>query len=165
MKAEKAIRGGSFAVGDCYQVPIQEWYGSSVPESFESAIGTGAQLTTFYTQLDGRQHELWNRWFHEYRELGLADAEYVNLYDLAFDKPEVHVVRKGQDLYYGIFAEVWPRDRRIELRGLDKNSSFAVYDYKNRRELGTIKGSEPYIKMAFKENLLLRVSPLAAHAR
>ncbi len=160
VKAEKAIRGGTFAVGDCYQVPIQEWYGSSVPESFESAIGTGAQLTTFYTKLDDRQQQLWNRWFHEYRELGLASAEYVNLYDLAFDKPEVHVVRKGQEFYYGIFSEVWPRTRPIELRGLDRARTYSVYDYQNRRDLGVVKGSEPFLKMSFKESLLLRVRPV-----
>lgn len=159
IKLEKAIRGGTFAVGDCYQVPIHEWTGASVPESFESAIGTGAQLTTFYAHLDDRQKGLWNRWFHEYRDLGLSQAEYVNLYDLAFDKPEVHVVRKGQEMYYGIFAEVWSRRRPIELRGLDKEKTYEVYDYGNRRELGTVKGSEPYLRIAFKDSLLLRVRP------
>ena len=113
IKLEKAIRGGTFAVGSCYQVPIQEWYGSSVPESFESSIGTGARSTTFYVHLDERQKALWNRWFHEYTQLGLSRAEYVNLYDIAFDKPEIHVVRKGQEMYYGIFADVWPHTRPI----------------------------------------------------
>jgi alpha-galactosidase len=159
IKVEKAIRGGTFAVGDCYQVPIHEWTGASVPESFESAIGTGAQLTTFYAHLEDRQKALWNRWFHEYRDLGLSQAEYVNLYDLAFDKPEVHVVRKGQEMYYGIFADVWSRRRPIELRGLDKEKTYEVYDYGNRRELGTVKGSEPYLRIAFKDSLLLRVRP------
>jgi alpha-galactosidase len=159
IKLEKAIRGGTFAVGDCYQVPIHEWTGASVPESFESAMGTGAQLTTFYAHLDDRQKALWNRWFHEYRDLGLSQAEYVNLYDLAFDKPEVHVIRKGQEMYYGIFADVWSRRRPIELRDLDKEKTYEVYDYGNRRELGTVKGSEPYLRIAFKDSLLLRVRP------
>jgi alpha-galactosidase len=160
IKVEKAIRGGTFAVGDCYQVPIQEWTGASVPESFESAIGTGGQLTTFYAHLDDRQKALWNRWFHEYRNLGLSQAEYVNLYDLAFDKPEVHVVRKGQEMYYGIFADVWPWRRAIELRGLDKDKTYEVYDYGNRRELGTVKGSDPHLRIAFKDSLLVRVRPV-----
>jgi alpha-galactosidase len=69
VKLEKAIRGGTFAVGDCYQIPIQEWDGYSVPESFETAFGTGAQLTTFYGSLDARQTELWKRWFQDYRTL------------------------------------------------------------------------------------------------
>ncbi len=164
IKVEKAIRGGRFAVGDCYQVPIQEWTGYSVPESFESAIGTGAQLTTFYTQLDERQLSLWNRWFHEYRELDLSRAEYLNLYDLAFDKPEIHVVRKGGDLYFGIYADVWPRDKyKIELRGLEKNRDYQVYDYANRKELGIVKGSEPFLNIGFKDSLLLRVRPATIH--
>jgi alpha-galactosidase len=120
-------------------------------------MGTGAQLTTFYALLDDRQKALWNRWFHEYRDLGLSKAKYVNLYDLAFDKPEVHVVRKGQEMYYGIFADVWPRRRPIELRGLDKDKTYEVYDYGNRQELGTLKGAEPYLRIAFKDSLLLRV--------
>jgi alpha-galactosidase len=162
VKAEKAIRGGTFAVGDCYQVPIQEWTGSSVPESFESAIGTGAQVTAFYTQLTGEQRPSWTRWFHDYRELGLSRAEYLNLYDLAFDKPEVHVLRKGRDMYYGIFADVWPRGgHKIELRGLDKNTTYEVYDYAHRRDLGPIKGADPFLNIAFKDNLLIRLRPAA----
>jgi alpha-galactosidase len=164
VKAEKAIRGGTFAVGDCYQIPMQEWDGYSVPESFETAIGTGAQLTTFYTQLDERQRALWNRWFHEYRDLGLASAEYVNLYDLAFDAPEVHVVRKGKAMYYGIYADAWARNKRIELRGLDKGVTYEVYDYANRKPLGEVKGTEPYLQIGFKNSLLLRVRPVGAGA-
>ncbi len=160
VKVEKAIRGGKFAVGDCYQVPLDEWLGSSVPESFESAMGTGAQLTTFYADLDSRQRALWQRWFKEYRELDLSRAEYVNLYDLAFDRPEVHVVRKGEEMYYGIFADVWPKSRRIELRGLSRDASYDVYDYANRVTLGQVKGAEPYLRISFKDHLLVRVRPV-----
>ena len=97
--------------------------------------------------------------FHEYRELGLSRAEYVNLYDLAFDQPEVHVVRKGKEIYYGIFADVWPVTRRIELRGLDKGLTYEIYDYGNRRRLGSLKGADPFLKIGFKESLLLRLKP------
>ncbi|MFB3903524.1 MAG: alpha-galactosidase [Acidobacteriota bacterium] len=160
VKVEKAIRGGSFAVGDCYQVPIREWEGFSVPESFESAMGTGAQLTTFYSRLEERERDWWARWFLEYRELQLYRGDYLNLYDLAFDKPEVHVVRKGTDMYYGIFSDVWPRSKRLELRGLDKETSYQVYDYANGRDLGTISGSQPVLNVGFKDSLLLRVRPV-----
>jgi len=120
-------------------------------------------LTTFYRKLDERQLPLWQRWFREYRELGLSRAEYLNLYDLAFDKPEVHVLRKGRDLYYGIFADVWPRDKfKIELRGLDKNLAYEVYDYANRRALGVVKGAKPVLNHAFKDSMLLRVRPTEA---
>ncbi len=161
VKVEKAIRGGTFPVGDCYQIPIQEWTGYSVPESFESAMGTGAQVTTFYTQLEEWQKGPWKRWFEDYRKMDLTRGEYLNLYDLAFDKPEGHVIRKGDTLYYGFFAGVWPRDRyKIELRGLKKDSSYEVYDYAHRVALGTVKGSDPRLNVAFKDSLLLRVRPV-----
>ena len=95
------------------------------------------------------------------RESQLSKAEYVNLYDLAFDKPEVHVVRKGNEVYYGIFADVWPKSRRIELRGLEKGLTYEAYDYENRQPLGTIAGSEPYLRLSFKDHLLLRLKPIA----
>ena len=47
IKVEKAIHGPTFCVGDCYQIPKDEFAGYSVRESFESALGTGAQATTF----------------------------------------------------------------------------------------------------------------------
>lgn len=160
VKLEKAIRGPRFCVGDCYQVPLDEWQGSSVPESFETAMGTGAQLTTFYADLTGERRAKWRRWFHLYNELGLASAEYVNLYDIAFDKPEVHVVRKGADLYYGIFADVWGKNRRVELRGLDKALEYEVFDYAGGIPLGRVKGNDPYIRAAFKDALLVRLRPI-----
>ena len=49
--------------------------------------------------------------------------------------------------------------RRIELRGLDKGTTYEVYDYGNRRQLGTVKGTEPYLRLGFKDNLLIRVRP------
>jgi alpha-galactosidase len=161
IKIEKALRGPRFAVGDCYQVPADEWKGVSLQESFESALGTGAQLTTFYADLDPRQKELWGRWFREYRALRLDDGEYLNLYDIAFDKPEIHVVRKGEDLYFGIFAEAWSRKKKIELRGLDRSRRYQVYDYGNRVSLGEISGAAPFLEIGIKGSLLLRVRPAA----
>ncbi len=102
----------------------------------------------------------WERWFHLYRELGLASAEYLNLYDIAFDKPEIHVVRKGGALYYGIFADLWPANRPIELRGLDPARKYEVYDYVRGVSLGTVSGKEPQIRHAFKGSLLIRVKPV-----
>ncbi len=159
IKLEKAIRGPRFAVGDCYQVPLDEWKGSSLPEAFDSALGTGAQMTTFYADLSPAQRSDWERWFRLYRELGLASAEYLNLYDIAFDKPEIHVVRKGDVLYYGIFADLWPSSRPIELRGLDPARKYEIYDYVRGVPLGAVSGKEPRIRHAFRGSLLIRVKP------
>ncbi|TAL77413.1 MAG: hypothetical protein EPN88_02670, partial [Bacteroidetes bacterium] len=95
IKVEKAIHGPTFCVGDCYQVPKDEWDGYSVDQAFESAMGTGAQVTTFYKDLDSAQLKEWEKWIPKYRKMELSSAEYLNLYDIAFDKPEIHVVKKG----------------------------------------------------------------------
>jgi alpha-galactosidase len=159
VKAEKAIRGPRFAVGDGYQVPADEWKGTSLKEGFETAMGVGAPLTTFYADLDTRQRALWQRWFGEYRAQG--PGEYLNLYDIAFDLPEGHVVRRGADLYYGFFAASWPA-QKIELRGLDPATRYEVFDYGHNQSLGEVTGAAPFITAAFTDNLLLRVRPLKA---
>ena len=160
VKVEKAFRGPTFCVGDCYQVPINEYEGFSVPESFESAMGTGAQVTTFYSALSRDQEKKWKRWIELYRRLGLSSGEYVNLYDIAFDRPEAHVVRKNGNLYYGFFAENWSKGASLQLRGLEKGRTYRVRDYANDLDLGTVSGDDPVIHHAFKDHLLLEATPL-----
>jgi len=157
IKVEKAIHGPRFAVGDSYQLPADEWGGTGVQESFESAVGIGAKMTAQYADLDSVEIKIWQRWFQMYKKLGLSSGDYVNYYDIAFDKPEIHIVRKGNDLYYGMFADYWPRSKTIELRGLDQDKSYEVFDYAHDRNLGIIKGSKPLLNIGFKESLLIRV--------
>ncbi|MBN2290369.1 MAG: alpha-galactosidase, partial [Candidatus Glassbacteria bacterium] len=160
VKLEKAFRGPTFCVGDCYQIPMDEWEGWSVPDSFESAFGTGAQVTTLYRDLDPAQRERWRRWFRMYNQMALSSGEYLNLYDLAFDRPETHVVRKNGRLYYGFFAGTWSRVVPLKLRGLEPGKTYRVRDYAGGIDLGTVSGDRPEISLAFKEHLLLEVSPL-----
>lgn len=159
IKVEKAFRGPAFAVGDCYQIPIHEWEGWSCPQSFESALGTGAQATTLYSKLTPEQRETWKRWFGLYRELGLSSGDYLNLYDLAWDKPEAHVVRKGERLYFGFFAERWSRVTPLDLRGLEKGRTYRVHDYAGNRDLGVVSGDSPRLPVAFADSLLLELTP------
>jgi len=159
IKVEKAIRGPRFCVGDCYQVPIDQWKGSSVPESFESAMGTGAQMTTFYSHLSATQLAKWRHWFRLYNELQLSSAEFLNLYDIAFDKPEAYVVRKGKQMFYGFFADYWPVSRPIPLRGLDPKTTYELVDYANDRPLGKVIGGTATLKIGFKDSLLVVATP------
>jgi len=160
IKVEKALRGPTFCVGDCYQIPIQEWEEWSVPESFESAVGTGAQVTTLYSKLTEKQREKWRRWFTLYKRLALSSGEYLNLYDIAFDKPEAHVVRKNGRFYYAFFAERWARLKPLKLRGLEQNKTYKVTDYAGAVDLGTVRGGNAEIFHAFAESLLLEVTPV-----
>ena len=160
VKLEKAFRGPTFCITDCLQVPLNEWQGWSLPEAFESTLGTGAQLTTFYAGLDPEREKKWKLWVSRDREMGLSSGEYLNLYDIAFDKPEAHVVRKSGRLYYGFFADYWPVDRPLVLRGLDPDKTYRVRDYAGGTDLGTVSGQEPRLRRAFKDNLLLEAAPL-----
>jgi alpha-galactosidase len=160
VKAEKAIHGSTFAVGDSYQLPADEYSLTGVQQSFESAVGTGAKMTAQYADLDSAEIVLWKKWFDLYKNLGLSSGEYMNYYDIEFDAPEAHVVKKGNDIYYGFFASNWGKNKKIELRGLDKNKSYNVVDYANKKVIGTISSSEPYINYGFKESLLLKASPV-----
>jgi alpha-galactosidase len=160
VKLEKAFRETGFCVGDCYQIPMDEWEGYSVPESFESALGTGAQVTTFFRDLSPEQAVKWKRWVALYRELGLAWSEYLNLYDTAFDSPEAHVMRKGDKLYYAFYADHWSLRKKIEFRGLEQGREYRITDWTSGSVLGTVSAEKPYINRSFKEHLLLELSPV-----
>ena len=160
VKVEKAIHGPTYCVGDCYQIPINEWEGYSVPESFESAVGIGAQVTTFFKNLNNEQTEKWKKWIKKYNKLKLSNGEYLNLYDIAWDKPETHVIKKNGKFYYAFYSNYWSKNKPITLRGLDENCEYKVRDYANNIDIGNILGSNPIIKIAFKEYLLLEVIPI-----
>ncbi|MBW7995529.1 MAG: hypothetical protein FVQ81_02935 [Candidatus Glassbacteria bacterium] len=160
IKVEKAFRGPSFCVGDCYQIPIHEWEEWSVPESFESAVGTGAQLTTLYSALSEAQRKKWQLWFGLYNRRMLSSGEYLNLYDLAWDRPEAHAVRKNGKIYYAFFAERWAGNKPLEIRGLLQGRTYRVSDYINGADLGEVSAHDPAINCAFTGSLLVVAEPV-----
>ena len=88
----------------------------------------------------------------------LSEGEYVgNLYDIGFDRPEAHVVRKGGALYYAFFAA--RHDGAVELRGLDHDRTYAVRDYVNGRDFGTVKGPVATLDTRFRNYLLIEAIP------
>ena len=92
-------------------------------------------------------------------DMGTANGEYLNLYDVAFDKPEGHVVRDNGKLYFGFFADFWYRQDTLLLRGLEPGTKYKVRDYANRVDLGEVSAEQPRLNVSFKENLLLELTP------
>jgi alpha-galactosidase len=106
----------------------------------------------------------------------LSRGEYLNLYDLVYDVPETHVIRRGKKLFYafypgepdGIVAdnrELYSERKdskrfqgRLELRGLDPATSYRVYDYENEVELGVVTGADPFLQVEIDHHLLVEVS-------
>jgi len=87
----------------------------------------------------------------------LSRGEYLgDLYDIGFDRPETHVIRKGEEMYYAFFARYW--SGTIELRGL-QDRTYHVVDYVNNKDLGTVHGPKATISADFEKNLLLEAQP------
>jgi alpha-galactosidase len=85
----------------------------------------------------------------------LSKGEYLGqLYDIGFDKPEAHVIRKDKTMYYAFFANKWTGP--VELRGLE-DRNYSVVDYVTRRNLGTVSGHSAHLSVEFNGDLLLEV--------
>lgn len=87
----------------------------------------------------------------------ILKEQYLGLlYDLGYDKPETHVISKGDTLHYAFYAEDW--SGKIELRGLE-NKSYVIRDYFNNKNLGEVQGPTATIAHAFNDFLLIEVYP------
>ena len=68
------------------------------------------------------KEEIWQKWIGLYNAQMLSRGEYLGgLYDIGFDRPEAHAIRKSGKMYYAFFAPQWKG--RIELRGLGPGST------------------------------------------
>jgi alpha-galactosidase len=119
--------------------------------------------------------KLWKHWFGIYNEMRLSEGEYLNLYDLVFDIPETHVIKKEHTLYFSIYPGVpdgivddggveyrqkkhskkWTGD--FSFRGLDSGLNYQVRDWENDVILCELKGSHPTLKLDIDHHLLLEL--------
>ena len=115
--------------------------------------------------LTPQMEQLLKKWLHIYQEHHLADGEYLNLYDLAFDKPEAHVIRKDKKLCYAFYTQQMDQIYQglVELRGLAPDT-YRLHDYVNDIELGTVHGPQATLKVEFRGSLLLEAIPQEVHS-
>jgi alpha-galactosidase len=138
-------------------------------DGFASAVGTGAALYLKFTvPLEPADMARYRKWLAIAREHDLCRGEYLNLYDLAHDFPEAHVVRKGDRLYYGFYASPWAGDNetpyqgQAELRGLAPGKHYKIVDYVSEREMGVVTGPAAALEVSFRGSLLLFAEPAVA---
>lgn len=139
---------------------------------FASAIGTGGVPGTKFTgpvpperkaQLEGdfeltpEKREIWRFWLDLYQRYRLAEGEYLNLYDIAFDFPEGHAIRRNGRMYYAFFATRF--EGEVELRGLEARS-YRIRNYEQEVEYGTVHGPTARVHVAFDHHLLLEANPV-----
>jgi alpha-galactosidase len=129
-----------------------------------TAVGVGAVPQFLYgpppTEEKKAFYEHWLRIYHQEK---LYDSEFVNLYDMFYDKPETYVFRKTSGdkeiLYYSFFADNSHFEGEIQLRGLKTDQSYTVIDYPDNKNIGNINGSDPFLKASFENYLLIKCVP------
>ncbi len=155
-------------------IPKTAYFGDHVElsdngDDFASSFGIGAVLGTKFTYpknnpnvkedylLTPEKEVIWKKWFSLYDEKMLSTGTYMGgLYDIGYFKPEAHVVKKDDKMYYAFYADEW--DGEIELRGLEKDREYTVVEYANdEQRTYTVNGSNPIIKPAFKKDYLIEV--------
>ena len=103
--------------------------------------------------LTPEKEKVWASWVRIYREKMLPKGEYLGaLYDIGFDRPEAHAIRKLDGMYYAFFAPKWTGT--VELRGLGPGS-YRLTDYVHGRDLGVVRGPIARIAVEFRGSLLI----------
>jgi alpha-galactosidase len=135
---------------------------------FASTVGVGGVVGTQFvipslvekrskSDLTPAREKEFEKWLRIYREKMLSRGQYLGqLYDIGFDAPETHVIRKDQTMYYAFFAKQWRGP--VELRGLE-DRNYSVVDYVKGISLGTVSGHSAHLQVEFDGNLLVEVRP------
>jgi alpha-galactosidase len=137
-------------------------------DDFASTLGIGGVVGTQFVlpslvekhgqfDLTPDREKLFLKWLALYQEKGLSHGQYLGtLYDIGFDFPEAHVIRKENRMYYAFFAANWKGD--VELRGLD-DREYHVIDYVDGKDFGVVHGPVAHLSADFSKHLLLEATP------
>jgi len=135
---------------------------------FASTVGVGGVVGTQFvlpnlvtkrssSDLTPERQLVFEKWLRIYKDKMLSRGEYLgDLYDIGFDRPESHAIRKGGEMYYAFFARHW--NGPIELRGL-QDRTYHIVDYVNDKDLGSVHGPKAKISAEFNKHLLLEAQP------
>jgi alpha-galactosidase len=160
-KTYKAILGQTAYYGDHVEL-------SDGKNDFASQIGIGAVPGTKFTWpkdnpkasasylLTPAREEEWKKWLGIFNDKKLPEGEYLGgLYDIGYDKPETHVIRKDGILYYAFYAAKWKGP--VEFRGLQAGKEYTVHDYVNDRDIGRVSTTNPVIDASFEGFMLVEL--------
>ncbi|MGC1903220.1 MAG: glycoside hydrolase family 36 protein [Candidatus Acidiferrum sp.] len=137
-------------------------------DDFASTLGIGGVVGTQFvlpslvekhgrSDLTPDREKSFTKWLELYREKGLARGQYLGtLYDIGFDLPEAHVIRKDKKMYYAFYAADWKGG--LELRGLD-DRAYHVVDYVDGKDFGVVRGPVAHVSADFSKHLLLEATP------
>ncbi len=164
-KTLKALTGDKVAFyGDHVEL-------SDEKSDFASTVGIGGVIGTKFVwpvgvhmnkesgdvSLTPEKEKEWAKWIKIYKDKMLPVGTYRGeLYDIGYDRPEVHAIQKDETMYYAFYAPSFAG--QIELRGLNKRT-YQVIDYVNEKALGKVTGPTAKLKVSFKKFLLMEAKP------
>ncbi len=142
-------------------------------DDFASTVGVGGVIGTQFVlpalavkrtifDLSPAREKQFAKWLAIYQDKMLSRGQYLGeLYDIGFDRPEAHAIRKetpgnAPTMYYAFFAPRW--DGSLELRGLE-DRTYQVTDYENGKDLGAVKGPTAWLTARFAKHLMLEAKP------
>ncbi len=159
-KAFKAISPGLAYYADHVEL-------SDNGNDFPTQIGIGAVIGSKFTYPKDNPHvktsyvltpekeTLYKKWVDIYSQKMLSKGKYLNLYDIVYDKPETHVIEKGDTLYYAFYANEW--NGEIKLKGLE-SKRYTVCEYTaDETKTYEIDGENPIISPSFEGSYLIEV--------
>jgi alpha-galactosidase len=140
---------------------------------FASTLGVGGVVGTQFVlpslvtkkgkhsaklELTPDREKEFDKWLGLYREKMLSHGQYLGqLYDIGYDLPETHAIRKDKTMYYAFYAKQWTGS--VELRGLE-DRRYSVVDYVSGKDLGTVSGHDAHLPVTFTGDLLVEVKPI-----
>jgi alpha-galactosidase len=135
---------------------------------FASTVGVGGVVGTQFvlpdlvkkhgkSDLTPQREEQMAKWVSIYKNKMLSRGEYLgDLYDIGFDIPEAHAIRKSKEMFYAFYAPHWAG--KVELRGLE-DRDYHLVNYENNKDYGTIHGPQATIQASFDQHLMLEAQP------
>ena len=137
-------------------------------DDFASTLGVGGVVgsqfvlpalaqTPSSSDLTPEREQNFAKWLRIYKDKLLSKGSYLGaLYDIGFDRPEAHAIKKGEALYFAFFAKAWKGP--VELRGLE-NRPYRIMDYEHNVDMGQVQGPRAVLPVTFAEHLLLEAVP------
>jgi alpha-galactosidase len=153
LKTEKALNGSKVYFNPGYILPVTKEDWGYDPCEIDECVAMGGYFETYYTELLPEKKEEWINWLKIYREEQIYKGEYLNLYDIEFDNPAVHVTKKNDVFYF--FAQ-GPFEGNLEIRGLEK-SEYKIIDLYTKKFISIVDGPLAIINLKRDGNIHLKV--------
>lgn len=154
LKVEKALNGSKSYFNPGYvlpEKPNEDW--NYDPCDIDECVAMGGFFETYYTELSPAKKIEWSSWLKIYRDEKIYQGEYLNLYDIEFDEPDVHVTKNNGIYYY--FAP-GPFEGEFEIRGLESRT-YMVNDLYSKDSISIVEGPVAKINLKRDGNIYLKV--------